>query len=740
MTNHPELSVVRAQPAGLNIPAASAHARSRHNPSHDSLVEIVWRQRRLMLLGAGIAFVIGLFYVIVATRQYTSTARMMVSRGRPSLLTESHAAPASDDDNFLTTQREVVASNPVIALALSSPEIHDLRTFVGEGNRFDLLKKKLTVEVGKKVDLLSVSFESKYPDEASTIVTAIVKAYIEYESTQRQQANEDTTAALNLDKQKWEGDLSQKSAELLAYRAAHNVVDSGTTPSQSTDSRLHALNDALIAAHLDAVSAKVQYDQAQAQLALTPDLDKQAQDPASFDETNASPEDMVALKQELAMAKARAREMERQYLPGHPQVQAAIRRVEQLTVEQAIALKSQLALASAKEADLQKLCEQEQQAAIQNSAALAESNRLQSDVARLQQMVDSVDRRTREIDLSSDDAAVSISVMEPAHTDPHPSKPQKTTTMALAIIAGLLLSAVGAVVRDRYDRRLHSARDVWSLLGLDVYVGQLPAMSSEITPTDRAQQTHLAPESPLAESVRALRASLLYSNDGNAPKTVMIASPSPGDGRSTLASNLAISLAEAGKRVLLLDADLRSPMQDWIFSLDKFAGLAAAMNSDEESDQRPSGIQYSGVKHLDVLTAGPAVADPIQLLNDSSFAEMLEKLADEYDHVIVDSPSIGSGPDARILAAHCDACLVVLREGQTNQRTAEQALASLGSVGAKVIGVMLNRVPSIDNNQRIGALMQRWPRLISNRAASHATARENGAEPFAGLVGFPRSK
>jgi hypothetical protein len=109
--------------------------------------------------------------------------------------------------------------------------------------------------------------------------------------------------------------------------------------------------------------------------------------------------------------------------------------------------------------------------------------------------------------------------------------------------------------------------------------------------------------------------------------------------------------------------------------------------------------------------------------------------------VIVDSPSIRSGPDTRILAAHCDACLVVFREGQTNQRTAELALASLGSVGAKVIGVMLNRVPSVDKNQRIGALIQRWPRVMPHRGVSSRTQEgDSGVDRFAGLVGFPRGK
>jgi capsular exopolysaccharide synthesis family protein len=264
-------------------------------------------------------------------------------------------------------------------------------------------------------------------------------------------------------------------------------------------------------------------------------------------------------------------------------------------------------------------------------------------------------------------------------------------------------------------------------------------MATEISPSDRAQQAHLAPESAFSQACRTLRSSLLYTAAAAPPRTLLIASPDSADGRTTVASNLAISLAEAGKRVLLVDGDLRSPMQDWIFGLDKVSGLAAALKNESGPAAR-SGIQPSVVKRLDVLTAGPAVADPVRLLNDRSFAEMLEELAESYDHVIVDCPSIASGPDSRILAALCEASLLVFRDGQTNHRSAQQALAALSSVGANVIGAVLNRGPAPGRSQRIAGMVNRFPSRLPVRLPSPAGLRGPDSGRLAGLVTIPSDK
>ncbi len=638
------------------------------------------------------------------------------------MLDDSHSTPVSDDDNFLSTQREIVASNPVLALAIASPKLQGLRTFSDQASKFDLLKKKLGVEVGKKVDLLSVSFEGKYPEENTAIVNAVVQAYIDFERDRRQNSAQSAVLALNLEKQKTEADLARKNSELLAFRAANNLMDVGANASQSNQVQTHSLNDALTQADLDVVSARTQYNQAIRQIQANPGLKKQLDDSTTADPADASPQDLEMLRQELSMAKARAREMQREFLPGHPTVKLSEQRVDQLTVQLVRALQAQLALAEAKKAELQQLLDEEKLTAIRQSAAAVEFNRLSANIAHLQQIVDSLDRRSRELSLSGDDSDVTISVLETAHPDEHPTKPQKSLSLMMGLLTGLFAGAFTAAVRDRYDRRVNTPRDVQSLLGLEV-LATLPAISAEVTPVDRAMQAHLAPESEIAEAFRGLCTSLLYAGNGKSVKILLVASPSSGEGRSTIASNLAISLAESGARVLLVDADLRSPMQDWIFgsatagvrdfapTVDDAAGLSGLCQ-----------ISRSGVKRLDVLTTSSSIKDPIRFLNDRSFAEHLEKLADEYDQIIVDSPPIRSAPDTRILAAYCDAALLVLRPGISSRLDAEKALQSLHRIGASVIGVVLNNI-STESGKGMGKaseFLPQWRRATETASLAAA--------------------
>ncbi len=674
-------------------------------------MEILWRQRKLMLRAALIGLSLALVYLVFASRQYTSSSRIMVSRGRASILDGSHAAPASDDDNFLTTQREIVSSNPVLALALGSPKLQGLRTFAGQTRKFDILKKQLGVEVGKKVDLLTVSFEGKYPDENTAIADAVVKAYIDFETNQRQTSAKAAIAALTAEKLQTEKDLAQKSAELLAFRTANKLTDAGASAPQSNADQTHALSEALTQADLDMVAARTQYNQTIEQIQANPQLKKELDDSTSANAVDASPEDLALLKQELSMAKARAREMQRQFMPGHPTVKLSQERVDELTLQLVRALKAQLGLAEAKHIELQKLLDAEKDNAIRQSAAVVEFNRLSANVAHLQQIVDSVDQRARELGLSGDDSDVTIAVLETAHADDHPTKPQKSLALAMGLLTGLFAGAVTAAVRDRFDRRISTPQDVQSLLGLEV-LARLPAISAEVVPVDRALQTHLAPESETAEAFRTLCTSLLYAGNGKAAKVLLVASPNAGDGRSTIASNLAISFAESGARVLLVDADLRSPMQDWIFSATAAGVRDFSPGMDDQSDLAGfCQISYAGVKRLDVLTTSSSIKDPIRFLNSRSFAEHLEKLADEYDQIIVDSPSINSAPDARILAAYCDAALLVLRQGSSNLVDAEKALQSLQRVGAAVIGVAFNNMP-VESGKETGNLAMRINKFL----------------------------
>jgi capsular exopolysaccharide synthesis family protein len=246
-----------------------------------------------------------------------------------------------------------------------------------------------------------------------------------------------------------------------------------------------------------------------------------------------------------------------------------------------------------------------------------------------------------------------------------------------------------AWLRELLDHRLRSVEEIASALQLPV-IGSLPYFGDKASKSQAGQLVALAPRSTSAEAIRTLRTALHFGLTGQGVKAVLVTSPSPGDGKSTTASNLALALAQAGQRVLLLDADLRKPSQHAIFELSRDVGLSSIL-----ADRRPvdEAIVPDVLGLLDVLPAGPTPKNPGELLNNGFFAELLDKLRDKYDRIVIDSPPVMPIADARVIAALSDATLLVLRAERSTRRMSIGARDELWRVRATRIGVVVNGVP-----------------------------------------------
>jgi len=174
-------------------------------------------------------------------------------------------------------------------------------------------------------------------------------------------------------------------------------------------------------------------------------------------------------------------------------------------------------------------------------------------------------------------------------------------------------------------------------------------------------------------------------------KTLLITSPTPADGKTTLTSNLAIAMAQAEQRVIIVDADFRKPMQRKVFGLDhENRGLSSVLAGTVRPED---AIHRTEIQGLDLLACGPDVPNPAEVLNSEAFAKLLELLANRYDRVVIDSPPVMPVTDALILGAVCDVAVLVLRAEKSTKKTCQQARHGLLSVGAHLLGVVVNDVP-----------------------------------------------
>lgn len=274
-----------------------------------------------------------------------------------------------------------------------------------------------------------------------------------------------------------------------------------------------------------------------------------------------------------------------------------------------------------------------------------------------------------------------------------PSSPNVRLNLALGALAGLLAGLGYAVVRDRLDRRIRSADGVEQATGLAV-VGALPD-EADLVKTQQLLANNVVPQrgewTRLSEAFRGLRTNLQYMSIDNPPRAIVVTSPLPGDGKSFVAANLAVTIAASGQDVVLVDADLRRPRLATAFGLVGEAGLSDVLAGRAEAADVLQPTVHG--PNLQVLAAGPIPPNPSEILGSERMRRLIEELSANA-LVIIDSPPLLPVTDAAVLSTRADGALVVVRTGKTTYEALDHALDLLDKAKGKPLGAVLNRVPT----------------------------------------------
>ncbi len=291
---------------------------------------------------------------------------------------------------------------------------------------------------------------------------------------------------------------------------------------------------------------------------------------------------------------------------------------------------------------------------------------------------------------SSDSGANLLTIVDPAIPADQPAGPRVLLNTILAAFVGLLLAIGIAFLLDYLDDTVKSGADVEALVGVPT-LGAIIRMKGG---GDRSEIYHLAallyPRSPAAEAYRTLRTNVEFAAVDAPVRTILVTSSIPGEGKTTTAANLAVVFAQAGRRTLLIDADLRKPGVHKMFNLQNTEGLTSLLRSDAVD---AVGIaQATEQENLAVITTGPLPPNPAELLGSQRMKVILERLAAAVDLVIIDSPPLRAVTDAAILASITDGTIFVIDAGRTRRGAAVSGRDALAKVGARVLGVTLNRL------------------------------------------------
>ncbi|HET9905376.1 MAG TPA: polysaccharide biosynthesis tyrosine autokinase [Anaerolineales bacterium] len=334
------------------------------------------------------------------------------------------------------------------------------------------------------------------------------------------------------------------------------------------------------------------------------------------------------------------------------------------------------------ESEIEKL-----QAELANTFSAQEINDKQSQISSLELKLNTLENNYGLLVSNTQQGATNtLTIIAAAELPGSPIASMRGVTILLATVAGFVLAAGTAYLLEYMDDTLKSPDNVMRLFSAPI-LGRIFEQEGRMKESqfyDAENSNH-----PLTEPFRALRTEIDLAEMGQRLKTILVTSPDIGDGKTSVAANLALSISQRGKKVFLLDADLRKPKIHKIFNLPNEEGLADVVFARAVFDWR---IGIKEFRQISVLTAGDTPPDPAELLSSEKMGLFLSELEQVADTIIIDGPPLFV-PDAMILASKVDGVLLVVRPTHTRQSLAKAAMEHIKLVGAKVVGVVLNRIP-----------------------------------------------
>jgi capsular exopolysaccharide synthesis family protein len=667
----------------------------------ENLIQVVWRNRWIILLTTIASLLIAFIYVIKATPIYSSTSRIYVEQSGPKILTEAEGV-MTQSKNYLYTQAELLRSTPILSAALEKPGVKQMRIFHNIDNVIAFLKKKaLDISVGRKDDIISISSDSPDPTEAAYLVNAVVDSYITYHATRKRSTSAEILKILRGEKEKSSKELADKLQAMMDFKKEHEALAFESRQGNLVIERLERLSTVLTEAQLATIEAESNYETIRDMISDPVKLKQYIESQRASTNYLSTENQKTELNSKLEQLEISLANRSREVTSGHPAIIAFKNDIERIKTQiedidiqfaqaQLAVAEQQFLAAKDRENQISKYYDEQRQQTLALNEQLAQYTILQSDWEQTKKLCDILDERIKELNVTEDVGALNISILEAAHPAKTPSSPQKTKYMALALVVGLMLGVGLALLRDWMDQKLHSAEEISTILGVPV-LGVVPSMSRREDVTERGRKVYLDSKSSWAEAYRTIRTAVFFGAPKGEAKTILVTSPAPSDGKTTLVSNLAIAMAQAGQKTLILDADFRKPMQHNVFRIShEHVGLSSVLAG---ATNLRTAIHSTEISGLDILTRGPEVPNPSEILNSNSFTRVLKHLANAYDRIIIDSPPVNPVTDAQIIAAICDITLLVLRAEKSTRKISQRARDGLLSVGAHMLGVVVNDVP-----------------------------------------------
>jgi capsular exopolysaccharide synthesis family protein len=534
--------------------------------------------------------------------------------------------------------------------------------------------------------ITEVSYASPNPEFSALVANTFVQAYLEKSLDMKMDATRRNLAWLTPKAEVERTKLQASEKKLQAYMERNNLLTMEDRVSIIPEA-LTQLGRELITAEARTKEHKLLYDKVRA---VAGDLDA-AENVLAVSEGGA----LDVLRAQILRAEQNNMELSGKYGAKHPMMLKAEadlnilkdkRRQEINRIIQKI--RNQYELARSNENSIRAQLGATKNTALGLNEKYVEYNVLKREVDTNRQIYDALFAKIKDQSVSGERQPVNISIVENAKVPQNPARPMVMLNLLLGLVLGLCCGIGSAFFLDHQDIRIKAAEDVADFLN----VPALGSITFNRVAGNMKEIVRTAPRSEFTENYNALRTTLLLSAADLPPRHILISSSVAGEGKTTTATNLALTMAKAGSRVLLIDADLRKPTLHKVFKLHNQVGLSSYLAGSGDK----SILNKGSHENLVVIPAGPTPANPYDLLNSNRMEALIENLGKDFDVIICDSPPILSVADARVLCRFFDGIIVVARAGLTTYPMMKKSIRMVKEVKGEILGIVVNAVQTRD--------------------------------------------
>lgn len=694
-------------------------------------LRVVMKRRWTIITVLSILFFTTAIYSFTATPMYNAVTRLVIDKTNPNIVSiqEVMAVDASETYDY-QTQYKIIESRAVAKEVIRRLDLEHSEEFVSQGGLLsrggrafgrlmtaedDLLKnagKAAEDDAGGKIDprlvtalikrievkpvrnsrLLDINFQASSPVLAARVADTIAQAYIDYNLETKLQAAQAAVQWLQGRIESERRKVEETEQALLNYKKEQDIItDFSNDVEQITAQKLAKLNNQVVEAESERVEVETRYRQAAA-LA------------GSSDMIDAIPEvlnnDLIkqikSMEVELFQKES---ELSKKYGQNHPKMvalrseRASLRKRKAYEVDKVInSLKNEYQVALAREQSLRDaLTKQKQETLTLNQKAI-EYGVLRRQTESARQMYELLVNRFKETSLTEEMKTGNIRIIDPAEVPRKPVSPKKGLNLLLALLVGLVAGVSLAFFYEYLDNTIKDPDDIKHYLNAP-YLGAVPAVDMvEAANAGKNKElvTSHAAMSAASEAYRDIRTSILFSSVEAEPRTLLVTSAGPQEGKTMTAGNLAITLAQSGSSVVLVDCDLRRPRVNAIFGEE--GPSLGVTNVLVENRDVGEIIVSSDIENLSLLASGPVPPNPSELLGSERMAGLIQSLQERFDRIVIDSPPVFAVTDAVVLSKSVDGVVLVVRANDKPGKMVADCLEKISSVGGNVLGVILNHV------------------------------------------------